>query len=299
MWSTLCLLFLVAPAAEDAKPARYPRADLLLEAADLLKGEILNKFTILDVRPKDQFTMGHVPGSVWVDHASWSKDFAAKQDPETWAKHIGGLGIEEDTPVVVYDDNMSKDAARVWWILRYWGIRDVRLLNGSWPAWRAAGGPAVRALPPTVPAEVKLTPQTGRLAVREQLEKALKDKPPQIIDARSADEHCGVASTARRNGAIPGSIHREWKDVLDPKSGRFKSPDELMRIFRESSIDLQRPSVTYCQSGGRAAVMAFALELMGAKDVRNYYRSWAEWGNAEDTPVVKPEPKKKPGTPQK
>jgi thiosulfate/3-mercaptopyruvate sulfurtransferase len=67
----------------------------------------------------------------------------------------------------------------------------------------------------------------------------------------------------------------------------------LKRLFDAAGIAIDRPTATYCQSGGRAAVMAYGLELMGAKDVRNYYRSWSEWGNADDTPVVKPVTKKK------
>ena len=88
--------------------------------------------------------------------------------------------------------------------------------------------------------------------------------------------------------AIPGAVHLEWRELIDPSTHRFKSPDELGKLFKEKNIDLQKPIVTHCQSGGRAAVMAFALELMGAKDVSNYYKSWAEWGNADNTPIVKP-----------
>jgi len=94
--------------------------------------------------------------------------------------------------------------------------------------------------------------------------------------------------TAKRNGAIPGAIHKEWTEVIDKKTQRFKSPEELSKLFEEAGIDLNKSSVTYCQSGGRAAVMAFALELMGGKSVRDYYRSWSEWGNAEDTPIERP-----------
>ena len=77
-------------------------------------------------------------------------------------------------------------------------------------------------------------------------------------------------------------------EVLADKDSRFKSAEELRKLFQEHDVSVKEPAVTYCQSGGRASVMAFALELMGAKDVRNYYRSWSEWGNADDTPVVKP-----------
>jgi thiosulfate/3-mercaptopyruvate sulfurtransferase len=118
--------------------------------------------------------------------------------------------------------------------------------------------------------------------------KSLPKRDFQIVDARSESEYCGDANTAKRNGPIPGAIHKEWTEVIDKKTQRFKSPQELAKLFQEAGINLEQPSVTYCQSGGRAAVMAFALELMGVKSVRNYYRSWSEWGNAEDAPIEKP-----------
>ena len=121
----------------------------------------------------------------------------------------------------------------------------------------------------------------------EALFATLDRRDAQIIDARSTDEFCGTSSTAKRNGHIPGATALEWTDLLG-KDKKFKSPEELQKVFAEKKIDLDRPAVTYCQSGGRAAVVAFGLELMGAKNVRNYYKSWAEWGNAEDTPVEVP-----------
>ena len=96
----------------------------------------------------------------------------------------------------------------------------------------------------------------------------------------------------RRGGAVPGAKHLEWSDLIDKDTQRFKPAAELRNLFRDAKITLDRPTATYCQSGGRAAVMAFGLELMGAKDVSNYYRSWAEWGNADDTPAVLPKRKR-------
>jgi thiosulfate/3-mercaptopyruvate sulfurtransferase len=175
--------------------------------------------------------------------------------------------------------------------VHYWGVPDVRLLNGGWRGWLAAGGPVSRETPAVTPAEVKLNPHKKRLATKGQLLESLKAHPVQIIDARSDAEYCGTAHTAKRNGAIPGAVHLEWKDVINPLTDRFKKPAELTRLLRAAHIDLDRPAVTHCQSGGRASVVAFALELMGGKDVRNYYRSWAEWGNAADTPVETPRAK--------
>lgn len=77
--------------------------------------------------------------------------------------------------------------------------------------------------------------------------------------------------------------------MIDKDTQRFKSPSQLSKLFQDAGIDLERPTATHCQSGGRASVMVFGMELMGAKAARNYYASWAEWGNAEDTPIVVPE----------
>ncbi len=222
-------------------------------------------------------------------------DTACKLQAEMFAEagKIGGLGIEQASQVVLYDDGNAKDAARVWWILRYFGLKDARLLNGGWSAWRKAGLPESTASAAVKARDfVIVTPNDGRLATKERILRVLKDgQKVQIIDTRSEAEHCGIDKFAKRGGAIPESLHLEWSEALDPGTHRFKSAAELAEIFKKAGVDLKRPSITYCQSGGRAAVMAFTLELMGAREVANYYRSWAEWGNADDTPVERPSKK--------
>ena len=125
-------------AADD--PA-YPRPELLVEVSELANPAFAQRFTILDARGKTKYEQGHIHGAVWVDHDAWSKAFSAKQDPKDWSATIGALGIANATKVAIYDDAMSKDAARIWWILRYWGVKDARLVNGGWSAWTKAGLP--------------------------------------------------------------------------------------------------------------------------------------------------------------
>lgn len=139
----------------------------------------------------------------------------------------------------------------------------------------------------------ELNPIADRLATKERLLRSLDANDLQIVDARSEAEFCGDEPLKnKRGGAIPGAKHLEWDDLLDPATGRFLPADEMSRRFAGAGIDLGSRTATHCQSGGRASVMAFAMELMGAKDVSNYYRSWHEWGNATDTPIVKGEKKK-------
>jgi thiosulfate/3-mercaptopyruvate sulfurtransferase len=283
------LAFALSLPAAETKSA-YPRPELLMEVADLAKAGAAGRYLIFDARAKAAYREGHVPSAVWIDQATWNRTFQEGKDRDDWAKRISELGIDDKKPIVIYANAKSVDAARIWWILRYWGVRDARLLNGGWDAWKAANGKIEKEANRPRPVEFKPMPQSKRLSTKKQLLDLLKDKPPQIVDARSLNEYCGIAEKAKRNGAIPGARHLEWTDTLD-KDGRFKNAEQLAKLLKEAGIDPSKPAIAYCQSGGRASVLAFTLELMGGNDVRNYYRSWAEWGNDKDTPIVRPKKK--------
>jgi thiosulfate/3-mercaptopyruvate sulfurtransferase len=281
------LIVMIVAGADEPQGKAYPRPDLLMEAVELAKPQTAEKFRILDVRGKDPYRAGHIPKAVWIDRDVWAKKYANDLDEEGWQTVLGKLGIDQDTPVAIYDDALFKDAARIWWLLRTAGVRDVRLLNGGWKAWKDTGYAIVQDEPKIDPVKARVKYQGDRVADKRFMLEAIKDKKVQIIDARSIEEYQGVDKKAKRGGAIPGARHLEWSDAIDPKTLRFKSAPELTKLLKDARIDPSRPCATYCQSGGRAAAMAFTLELMGGKEVRNYYKSWAEWGNAEDTPIKK------------
>jgi thiosulfate/3-mercaptopyruvate sulfurtransferase len=262
----------------------YPQGKMLIEVRELNPGKVL----VLDARKTEEYEKDHIPGAVRVDVDGWKKAFAASQDPHHWAKRLGTVGIDGKTPVVIYDENRFLDAARIWYIVRFWGIDDVRLLNGGWKAWLASGGKQEKQISRR-DASPAIKANGERLATKQKVLEVLKGKSEQILDARSFGEFCGTTSKAKRGGAIPAATHLEWSDVLDQKTHRFKNAEELTKLFKDAGVDLNKPTVTYCQSGGRASVLAFALELMGGRQVRNYYRSWAEWGNDPDTPIMKKE----------
>ncbi len=272
----------------------YPRPELLAEAADVAKSGA--KAVVLDARPRAEYDAGHVTGAHRVDAAGWAKLFGHGGDAEAWGKRVGAFGITAGSKVVVYGAGDASDAARVWWILRYWGVDDVRLLNGGWAAWRAAGLPVAAGENPHPPTPVPFDgkPRPARLATKAQILKSLEVGGLQVVDARSEGEYCGTAKYEnKRAGSIPGAKHLEWTELLDKSTHKFKPAGELKTLFDAAGIDLAKPTAAHCQSGGRSSVMAFALELMGAKDVGNYHPSWAEWGAAADTPAVPGKPRAK------
>jgi 3-mercaptopyruvate sulfurtransferase SseA len=112
-------------------------------------------------------------------------------------------------------------------------------------------------------------------------------KSRQIVDARSEAEFCGTDRRSNRHGGhIPTAKNLGWNNTLDMKTQRFKKAHQLDVLFQRAGLDLEQPITAYCQSGGRSAVMVFAMELMGSKKVSIYFASWGEWGNADDTPFV-------------
>jgi thiosulfate/3-mercaptopyruvate sulfurtransferase len=294
------LLALVVFVGDEPKHStgEYPNSNILIEAGDIFDpakaGDISDpakaaKFHILDARTKEEYQKGHIPGAVWADHSDWSTKFGDGKDVATWTTIIGHLGITTDTPVVVYDDAYARDACRIWWILRYWGVKDVRVLNGGWSQWTAQGGKTATDQVTVTPTQPKLEARANRIATKAELMDSIKAKKAQIVDARSREEYCGEKMSAKRNGAMPEAKNVVWSKMVNKKTHRFRDVNQITRILEENAVELDKPTVTHCFSGGRSSVMAFVLELMGAKDVKNYYRGWAEWGNASDTPVVKPE----------
>ena len=287
MMPLLLALVHVAPAADPA-PAKYARPEILAAAADLLKPEQREKVRILDARTAEKYAGGHVPGAVNAPLAVWAKAITeVKADAAFWKAELAAVGVAPGKPVVVYAEDV-RDAAKAWWFLHTAGVPDVRLLNGGWAAYTAANGEVEKTAAKATadPHDWKVAPE--RVATKEELLELLKDGTATVVDARSDGEFTGEKLASKRGGHVPGAAHLEWTDLLDPKTGEFKPAGELAKLIADRKIDLSKRCVTYCQGGGRAAVMAFGLRLMGADDVRNYYRSWGEWGNDPDTPVAKP-----------
>jgi thiosulfate/3-mercaptopyruvate sulfurtransferase len=282
MMTTLLLAVHLA-AVDPPKPAAYPNPDLLVEVND----PKLRNFRVLDARGKAKYEAGHIPDAVMIELGVWSKAVTAgKADAAFWKTELAKVGVTPIRPVVAYSDDL-RDAARAWWMLKLAGVEDVRILNGGWKAYTAAKLPEQKETFTVTAAPHDWKP-TDRFADKAKVLEMLKTPNVTILDSRTKEEHTGEQKAAKKAGHIPGSVHLEWVEMFDAATGKFLPPEPLLKLASDRKIDLKNPAVTYCQGGGRAAVAAFGLELMGAKTVRNYYASWGEWGNAADTPVATP-----------
>jgi len=262
-------------------------AELLIEPPALRANLGRKKLVLLDVRSLAACRAGYIPGALHADHAESKKLAAAPhafEDAAGWSKRIGGLGISNDKRVVIYDADTSKMAARIWFLLNYWSVKDVRVLNGGLKAWQAEGFPIETKAAVAVEIPFKAVARPTIRITEAKLCRIVGSPRVQLIDTRSEAEYKGTLKLAKRGGHIPGAIHLEWTRCID-ETGRFKPVDELKSIFAAAWLKPDKPVTTYCQSGGRASHVLFALKLAGFKNAQNYYASWQEWGNDKAAPI--------------
>jgi thiosulfate/3-mercaptopyruvate sulfurtransferase len=283
-----------ARAAEESeeKMKGYANAELLTTPAALaqaLGGAA--KPLVIDIRPPEDFTTGHVPGAVHLD--LWGVSLI-DTDPAPlkafmWIiDHLFNLrGVDATTPIVVYDEQSGVRAARAFWFLEYFGHPQVQVLDGGFGAWVSAGLPVTREASPPPKSTWTGTPQAHTIATWRDVKDRLGSRDAVILDTRSDEEYQGTLVRAKRGGAIPGAAHVEWKRNLGP-DGAFKPAAELRAIYVNAGVTPNKEIVTYCQGGYRAAHAYLALRLLGYPRVRNYTGSWKEWGDREDLPTERP-----------
>jgi thiosulfate/3-mercaptopyruvate sulfurtransferase len=243
---------------------------------------------VVDMR-QTGYADGHVPGAVSVSPVA-IRD--AKAPPTflptaaAFEEMMAKLGIGNATRVVVYDERGGIYAARLWWILNYYGHSNVALMNGGWTKWTAEQRAASTTAAAPAAATFTARPQPKWVATASDVVGAIDKPGVKIIDARTQGEIEGKdLRNIKRGGFVPSSIPVYWEDLLDARKRTFKPAEELKKIYEERGIVPSQEVIAYCQVGMRASVDLFALHLIGYDKLRNYYGAWEEWGNRDDLPL--------------
>lgn len=233
----------------------------------------------------------HIPGAVFFDIDAISDDRSELPHmlptPERFAQAAGALGLTADDTIVVYDGMGLFSAPRVWWTMRIFGGKDVRVLQGGLPAWIAAGLPLEAGEADPEPANFIVAFDAEAVATRTEVADALASGKAQIVDVRSRARFAGVEPEPRpglRAGHMPGAVNLPYGVLFD--EGRLKPKADLQSTIQAHGIAFDRPIVASCGSGVTAAILSLALHEIGVRDTRLYDGSWAEWGGRDDTPIV-------------
>jgi thiosulfate/3-mercaptopyruvate sulfurtransferase len=282
-----CLL-LATPSL--AQTNTFARPELLVDTTWLAANLNAPNVRIVDMRPRG-YADGHIPGAVWLDNNDIRSPKAPPTflpTPQEFAARMGRLGISNTTRVIVYDERGGLYAARLWWILNYYGHTNVALLNGGWTKWSADKLVTNTDVPTPTLVSFAVKQGTVGVATADEVKAAINKPGTRLIDARTQGEIDGKDLRGiKRGGFIESSIPLYWEDVLDPATRALKSPAEIEKVWRDKGVAKNDQVIVYCQVGMRASHNLFTLALLGhdLSKLSNYYGAWEEWGNRDDTPI--------------
>lgn len=241
---------------------------------------------------REAWREGHIPGAAYLH---MTEDLSAPRGEampynlpptEHMTALLQGLGVNRDTTLVLYGAGYPPAVTRAWWVLRASGVRDVRILDGGWRRWVAEGHPVSTEVPVFAPGDFSANPDPRLIADRETVREALDAAGVLLINALSAPQFHGTGGAHYgRPGRIPGSVSLPSAELIDPATRRYRSPEELRKMFAELGAFDHGRVIAYCGGGIAASATVFALALLGHPDVALYDASLLEWSADATLPM--------------
>jgi thiosulfate/3-mercaptopyruvate sulfurtransferase len=244
----------------------------------------------VDYDPRANYDLGHVPGSVLFD---WKRDI---NDPisrnilskQSCEELLQRFGINNDTTLILYGDFNNWFAAFAFWVFKYYGYRDVKIMDGGRKKWLEEDRPLSKEVPNYPKGNFRASEPDDNIRVfMNYVKETLGKKDKALVDVRSPKEFTGEilappeypTEHAQRGGHIPGAANIPWSQAVND-DGTFKSVDELKKLYDAKGIIPDKEIITYCRIGERSSHTWFVLKyLLGYPNVKNYDGSWTEWGN--------------------
>lgn len=276
----------------------YAHPEVLVDTnwVDQHKNDPKVRVAEVDYDPTANYELGHVPGSVLIDWKAdindpLTRNIVTKQACESLLQRVG---VNDDTTLVLYGDFNNWFAAFAFWVFKYYGYNDVRLMNGGRKKWLEEDKPVTKDIPSHAKGNFKASePDSSIRVFLRYVRDTLGSKI--LVDVRGPKEFTGEilappeypTEHAQRGGHIPGAVNIPWGQAVN-ENGTFKSADELQKLYQSKGVAADKEVISYCRIGERSSHTWFVLKyLLGYPNVKNYDGSWTEWGNMIDNPIEK------------
>jgi len=263
--------------------------DKLLEPAELAEWLRTSRNVLLvHVASPQAYAAGHIDGAVLVTPAELVSGVrpATGQLPDLarLTQLFSRIGYRPDATIVAYDDEGGGWAGRFIWTLDVVGHHDWAYLDGGIHAWVAAGLPVSTTNVVPQPTRVNLAVDRTPIADLGDVLERIGDPNTVVWDCRSVDEYSGARATAARNGHIPGAVHLDWLDLMDPQR-QLRLRRDVAELLASRGITPEKDVIAHCQTHHRSGLAYLVARLLGYPSIRGYHGSWSEWGNRDDTPI--------------
>ena len=254
----------------------------------------------VDYDRKANYDLGHVPNAVLFD---WKDDI---NDPiarnvvakDACEKLLQDAGVNDDTILVLYGDFNNWFAAFAFWVFKYYGYKDVRIMNGGRKKWLLEDRSLTKDLPSYAKGNfISAGPDDKIRVFLDYMKESISTKEMnKLVDVRSPKEFTGEilappeypTEHAQRGGHIPGALNIPWAQAVNDADGTFKPADQLKELYESKGITPDKEIIAYCRIGERSSHTWFVLKyLLGYPNVKNYDGSWTEWGNMIANPIEK------------
>jgi thiosulfate/3-mercaptopyruvate sulfurtransferase len=286
-----------ASSAQPAHYAEYAHPEVLVSTSWL--ADHLDDPSIRIVESDEDillYEIGHIPGAVKLDWHTQMQDQVRRDfvDKAGFEKLASERGIANDTTVILYGDKNNWYATYGFWLFKYFGHEDVRILDGGRAKWEAESRQYTREVPSFEPTSYVAKDANNDIrAFRDQVQEIVASGSAELVDVRSPQEFTGELlhaigypqEGAQRAGHVAGARNIPWGTAVAP-DGTVKPVGELRALYGKEGIDGERDVVAYCRIGERSSHTWFVLTyLLGFDNVRNYDGSWTEWGSLVGVPV--------------
>ena len=228
------------------------------------------------------YKSAHIKNAIFIDHYDFYREDVdipgILKSPEDIAAFLGSQGIDENSQIVIYDEGSQKYSTRAYFVLKYVGAQNVKILHKDLNKWRKARIP-ITSVPATLEATTFTLDQQDVFASTEYVADNKDREDVTLMDFRSADEYNGIENS---EGHIPGAIHLDYMDLLTD-TGAFKAKEEIETMINDLGFNTENEVIVSCRTGIKAAVGFAALtNLLGLENVKLYDGSYLQWVEAQN-----------------